>query len=83
MTQAQQDVLNLLLPPPESIPAIIEILRNRHQDGITARTLRWATRIQEFYEHNKYAYVIKSISDEELQELWDKAETADLWSSIS
>jgi hypothetical protein len=82
VTQAQQDVLNLLLPPPDIIPEIIAILRQRHQDGVTARALCWATRINEFHEENKHTYIIGSVSDTELQELWDMAETADLWASI-
>lgn len=82
MTQTQQDVLNLLLPPPDIIPEIIEILRSRHQDGVTARALCWATRIKEFYEENKHTYIIGSLSDEELQGLWEMAEDADLWASI-
>ncbi len=82
MTQAQQDVLNLLLPPRDLIPELIEILRTRHQDGVTARSLRWAVRIKEFYEENKHTYIIGSVSNEELQGLWEMAETADLWASI-
>lgn len=81
MTQAQQDVLNLLLPPRDLIPELIEILRTRHRDGLTARSLAWLVRVREIYEMQK-PHIIGSVSDSELAELWEMAETADLWASI-
>jgi len=81
MTQAQQDVLNLLLPPRDLIPEFIEILRARHQDGVTARSLSWLVRVREIYAMQK-PHIIGSLSDEELQGLWDMAEAADLWAVI-
>lgn len=81
MTQAQQDVLNLLLPPRDMIPELIEILRTRHQDGLTARSLAWLVRVREIYEMQK-PHIIGSVSEAELQGLWEMAETADLWASI-
>lgn len=81
MTQAQQDVLNLLLPPRDMIPELIEIFRYRHRDGLTARSLSWLARVREIYEMQK-PHIIGSVSDEELQELREMAETADLWASI-
>jgi hypothetical protein len=81
MTQAQQDVLNLLLPPRDLIPELIEILRTRHQDGVTARSLAWLVRVREIYEMQK-PHIIGSVSDEELQGIIDMAEDADLWAVI-
>lgn len=81
MTQAQQDVLNLLLPPRDMIPELIEILRTRHQDGLTARSLSWLVRVREIYEMQK-PHIIGIVSEAELQGLWEMAEDADLWASI-
>lgn len=80
MTQAQQDVLRLLLPPRDLIPELIEILRTRHQDGLTSRSLSWLVRVREIYEMQK-PHIIGSVSDSELAELWEMAETADLWAA--
>lgn len=77
MTQAQQDVLTLLLPPRDLIPELIEILRTRHQDGVTARSISWLVRVREIYAMQK-PHIIGSLSDDELQELWEMADTADL-----
>ena len=82
MTQAQQDVLNLLLPLRDFIPELIEILRTRHRDGLTARSLSWLVRVREVYAMQK-PHIIGSLSDEELQELWEMAEDADLWAVIT
>lgn len=82
MTQAQQDVLMLLLPPRDLIPELIEILRMRHRDGVTSRSLSWLCRVREIYEGQK-PHIIGSLSDEELQGLWEIAETADLWAVIA
>lgn len=78
MTQAQQDVLTLLLPPRDFIPELIEILRTRHRDDLTARSLSWLVRVREIYDGQK-PHIIGSLSDSELVELWEMAETADLW----
>ncbi len=82
MTQAQQDVLNLLLPPRDLIPELIEILRTRHRDGVTARSLRWLVRVREIYEGKK-PHIIGCLSDSELAELWEMAEDADFWAVIA
>jgi len=81
VTQAQQDVLNLLLPPRDLIPELIELLRYRQRDGLTARSLSWLVRVRELYEMQK-PHIIGSLSDAELQGIIDMAEDADLWASI-
>lgn len=81
MTQAQQDVLNLLLPPRDLIHEFIELLRYRQRDGLTARSLSWLVRVREIYAMQK-PHIIGSVSDSELAELWEMAETADLWAVI-
>lgn len=78
MTQAQQDVFNLLVPPAELINELIELLSTRHQDGSTAHALRWAKRIQELHQGKK-DHILGSLSDAELQGLWESLENADLW----
>ena len=79
MTQAQQDVFNLLVPPVELVTELIDLLNIRHQNGTTAHALRWAKRMQELHQGKK-AHILGSLSDAELQELWESLEHADLWS---
>jgi hypothetical protein len=74
MTQVQQDVLMLLLPPEDLLTYLSGMDKPKTWQ-------RWVKRIQELYAMQN-PHIIGSLSDEELQGLWDMAEAADLWAVI-
>lgn len=76
MTQAQQDVLTLLLPPRDMLPEIADLV------GDNPAWLRWLSRMEDIHA-GLAPHIIGSLSDAELQALWNTAETADLWASIT
>jgi len=72
MTQAQQDLFDLLLPPADMLPEIADLV------GDNPAWRRWLSRMEDIHAGRK-PHIIGSLSDEQLAECFETVDLADLW----